>query len=136
MALTYLFSDLLLLFISFDSISTALGVESPLSPPSINNTGLTPLNVYFSSSRDDHFVTTTSCDECVGLYDFVGVTGYVYGAANAVANVPLTTYYNSDLTDNILLAGSTQPPAGYGFVRIEVLKLLETLNKINEGNAV
>lgn len=68
-------------------------------------------------------MTTTSCDECVGLYDFVGVTGYVYGVATAEANVPLTTFYNSDLTDNILLAGSTQPPPGYGFVRIEVRML-------------
>ena len=82
---------------------------------------LVPLNLYYSSSRDDNFLTTTQCDECEGLYTFVRVEvgalvgpcalvpagcgplantfallalqGYVYNEP-CTGCVNLTTYYN------------------------------------------
>jgi len=99
-------------------IKTALGTETPLSTPTPPADTLVPLNVYFSSSRDDHFATTTSCDECEDLYAFVGVTGYVYAGAVDGA-VRLDTFFNGVTMDNMLVPAGTTPPAGYDFVRTE-----------------
>lgn len=60
-------------------------------------------------------MTTTDCDECEGLYNFVGEVGWVYTAPHAGA-VALYTYYNGK--DNMLSANATAPP-GYSLVRLE-----------------
>lgn len=100
-------------------VQTCLGTEIPMTPPPPPTGARVPLNVYYSQSRQDHFATTTECAECVGLYTFLGIAGYVYTSPMDGATVPLTTYYNNEVTDNILLAGNTAPPPGYGFVRVE-----------------
>lgn len=50
-----------------------MGTETPLSTPPLPGQRLTPLNLYYSASRDDHFLTTTQCAECEGLYVFVRI---------------------------------------------------------------
>jgi hypothetical protein len=100
-------------------VKTILGTEMPLTPPPLPSGLLTPLMVWYSASRNDHFVTTTSCDECEGLYSLQGVLGFVYTDNTSVPGlIPLSTYYSGIYADNILTTG--QPPDGtYGFVRIE-----------------
>lgn len=101
------------------SVQTILGTEMPLSlppAPSPNNTSpILALQLWYSSSRDDHFVTTTSCEECENLYEYVGSTGWVY-ANPTEGTVPIYTYYNG--ADNMLTTATT-PPAGYNLVRTE-----------------
>lgn len=81
-------------------VSTVLGTEMPLAmppPPSPNPPapGATlPLQLWFSASRNDHFITTTNCDECAGLYTLMGTTGWVYGN-NETGSTPLCTYAKS-----------------------------------------
>jgi hypothetical protein len=106
-------------------VKTILGTETPLSPPPISPDVLTPLNVFYSTTRDDHFVTTTLCDECEGLYDLVGVDGYIYSGPVA-GSIGLSTYYNPTITDNILLPDGVSPPAGYSLVRVEGYALAAT----------
>ena len=88
-------------------IQTVLGTEIPLSipkggaPPSPSpppNPGpgpgpgpgpappisnKLPLQVWYSKTRNDHFVTTTDCTECQNLYTRIGVTGWVYAGTLA-----------------------------------------------------
>jgi hypothetical protein len=101
------------------NVQTILGTEMPLSlppAPSPNNTSpILALQLWYSQSRDDHFVTTTDCDECENLYVFVGTTGWVY-ANPTPGTVPIFSYYNGK--DNMLSTAST-PPAGYNLVRTE-----------------
>jgi hypothetical protein len=89
-------------------------------PPPSGPIGLTPLMSWYSSSRNDHFVTTTTCAECDGLYDLQGVIGWVYASndSSVPGLIPLMTYYSGANSDNIL---TTAPPTdpSYGFVRIE-----------------
>jgi hypothetical protein len=79
-------------------VQTVLGTEIPLSmppqnmPPPPPPAGATlPLQLWYSAARDDHFITTTDCDECVDLYVFLGTTGWVYSAPTPGA-VALCTY--------------------------------------------
>jgi hypothetical protein len=106
-------------------VQTVLGTEIPLSIPPSSSPSPTPppaplatlpLQVWYSSTRNDHFVTTTDCAECDNLYVFVGVTGWVY-ANNVSGSTPLCTYARSlpnGQIDNELTACD-----GPGFVRIE-----------------
>lgn len=53
-------------------VATILGTETPLSPPPPGGNSPIPLYVFYSASRNDHFVTTTQCAECNGLYVLLG----------------------------------------------------------------
>eukprot|EP00117_Sycon_ciliatum_P037015 scpid25772/ scgid27766/ len=101
------------------SVKTCVGTETPLSMPSPavgNKTGNGPLNLYYSASRKDHFLTTTQCAECEGVYVFVGVQGYI-SLVPQPGLIPVNTYYNGQKFDNVL---STKPIGpGYGLVRTE-----------------
>lgn len=78
-------------------VGTVLGTEIPLAmpapaPPAPPGPGATlPLQLWYSMARNDHFVTTTPCAECDGLYTLLGVTGWVY-ANNETGSTPLCTY--------------------------------------------
>lgn len=78
-------------------IQTALGTEIPLAmppPPSPAPPGpgaTLPLQVWYSASRNDHFITTTDCAECDNAYRLIGVTGWVY-ANNEAGSIPVCTY--------------------------------------------
>ena len=78
-------------------VQTVLGTEIPLSmppppaPPPPPSGATLPLQLWYSSTRNDHFITTTNCAECVGLYVFLGTTGWVY-ANNETGSTPLCTY--------------------------------------------
>lgn len=106
-------------------VQNFLGTEIPISTPPLPATTLLPLSVWYSAERDDHFVTTTGCAECEGLYVNLGTIGWVYASNVSAADlapgttlVALSTYYSNDYTDNILTTGA--PPDGtYGFVRVE-----------------
>lgn len=105
-------------------VKTCVGTETPLSTPSLPPGQLVPLQTWWSSERQDTFVTTTNCDECEGLYVMKGVTGYVHSAPASPASLPLSTWYNGAAQDNILLVGNSTwqpspPPQDYGFVRVE-----------------
>lgn len=78
-----------------------------------------PLTLYYSESRQDSFVTATSCAECEGLYQPVGIVGWVSAQPTADATVALKTYYNGGIGDNILLPEGVPAPAGYTLVRTE-----------------
>jgi hypothetical protein len=110
-------------------VAPVIGTESPITLPPLSPSVPIPLNIYYSKSRDDHFVTTTSCDECDNLYDFVGIEGYVFSSPTSISNatlIPLSTYWSSKLNDNILLPGNATPPdASYAFVRIEGYALVD-----------
>ena len=103
-------------------IKNVLGTEMPLTMPPAPTPppgATTALQLWFSVSRDDHFVSASACPECDGLYAFVGVTGWVY-TANAPGSVPLSTCAGTlpnGQIDNALVAGAC--PAGYGFIRVE-----------------
>lgn len=99
-------------------VKTCLGTETPVSVPPPPGDVLVPLNLYFSQSRDDHFVTATQCDECDGLYDFEGVIGYV-STTPQPGLISLSTYYNGAIEDNILVPQGQTPPTGYTFIRTE-----------------
>ena len=113
-------------------VKTCIGTETPISVPNLPPDLQVPLNVYYSSSRDDHFVTTTQCDECEDLYEFIGVTGYVYSGPQP-GLIGLTTYYNAGITDNILLPDGQTPPNGYGFVRVEGYALPSSFTPTNNS---
>ena len=116
-------------------IQTVLGTEIPLSipksgvPPSPSpppNPGpgpappvsnRLPLQVWYSKTRSDHFVTTTDCTECLNLYTRISVTGWVY-SGNVTGSTPLCTYYDGK-SDNMLAACTETPPKGYSKVRVE-----------------
>lgn len=107
-------------------VATTVGTESPMTKPAQPSpapaTGLVPLWLWYSASRQDSFVTTTLCDECEGLYDFVGAVAYVSATNDSSVPdaVPLGQWYSSELNDNWLTGSATTPPAeGYGLVRIE-----------------
>jgi len=53
-----------------------------------------PLTLFYSASRQDSFVTATDCTECEGLYEAMGVVGFVSTAPTGAATVALKTYYN------------------------------------------
>jgi hypothetical protein len=78
-------------------VATVLGTEIPLAmpepaPPAPPGPGATlPLQLWYSAERNDHFVTTTPCAECDGMYTLLGVTGWVY-ANNETGSTPLCTY--------------------------------------------
>ena len=104
-------------------VQTVLGTEIPLSmppppappgPPSPST--LLPLQLWYSASRNDHFVTTTDCDECVGLYAFVGLTGWVY-AGNVSGSTPVCTYAST--LPNGQIDNKLAPCSGSTGVRIE-----------------
>ncbi|XP_062522474.1 uncharacterized protein LOC134197211 isoform X2 [Corticium candelabrum] len=94
-------------------VKTCIGSETPLSKPAST---IAPLNLYYSKTRQDNFLTTTQCAECENLYEFVRIEGYVY-TSPFPQSIPLSTYYNGQLQDNVL--SPTSPGQGYGFVRIE-----------------
>jgi hypothetical protein len=78
-------------------VQTVLGTEIPLTmPPASPPAGGSklPLQLWYSASRNDHFITTTDCAECVGLYTFVGTTGWIY-SDNEPGSTPLCTYAKS-----------------------------------------
>ena len=103
-------------------IQNVLGTEMPLTMPPVPTPtpGATAaLQLWFSASRDDHFVSASACPECDNLYAFVGTTGWVY-TANTPGSVPLSTCAGAlpnGQIDNALVAGAC--PAGYGFIRVE-----------------
>jgi hypothetical protein len=100
------------------NISTALGTEIPLTLPPANDTeAVVPLYVWWSAARNDTFVTTTLCAECLGLYVFVGTAGYVYTSPGP-GRVALTTYWASAYLDALLTVEPPSDPA-YQFTRIE-----------------
>jgi len=89
------------------------------TPPAPAASGLVPLMSWFSASRNDHFVTTTQCAECSGLYELQGVVAWVYSSNDTIPGlIPLMTYYSGQYSDNML---TTSPPTdpSYGFVRVE-----------------
>lgn len=106
-------------------VQTILGTEIPLSipkgppspPPTPSPNTLLALQIWYSQSRNDYFVTATNCDECENVYKFLGVTGWIY-AGNVPGTIPLCTYYNAALNDNMLDVCNVSHP-GYGVVRIE-----------------
>jgi hypothetical protein len=79
-------------------VQTCIGTETPLSKPSAP---IVPLNLYYSKTRQDNFLTTTQCAECENLYDFVRIEGFVYSSPFPGC-LPLNTYYNGQLQDNVL----------------------------------
>ena len=101
-------------------VQTVLGTEIPLAmpaPPAPLPDALLPLQLWYSAARNDHFVTTTDCAECAGLYALVGVTGWVY-AGNVSGSTPICTYastLNNSQIDNKLAPCS----GGSTGVRIE-----------------
>lgn len=97
-------------------ISTALGTELPLAIPPSNDT-LIPLLVWWSTARNDTFVTTTQCAECLGLYVLLGTCGWVY-AGPGPGRVPLSSYWAPGYLDAMLAAAAPSDPA-YSWVRIE-----------------
>jgi hypothetical protein len=100
------------------NVSTALGTEIPLTVPASNDTeAIVPLMVWWSAARNDTFVTTTQCAECLGLYVLLGIAGYVY-VAPGPGRVPLSTYWAPNYLDALL---TVDPPtdAAYTFTRIE-----------------
>ncbi len=103
-------------------VQTVLGTEMPLSlPPSPSPppppAGATlPLQVWYSASRNDHFVTTTDCAECDDLYHFIGVTGWVF-ANNEPGSTPICTYATQ--LANGQIDNQLKPCAGTNGVRIE-----------------
>ena len=104
-------------------VQNVLGTEMPLSiPPAPTPApGATvALQLWYSASRDDRFVTASACPECDGLYAFVGTTGWVLTAPapGAVALSTCAGALPNGQIDNALVAGTTCP-AGHGFIRIE-----------------
>lgn len=100
-------------------VKTILGTEMPMSPPPLPPGTLQGLQVWYSSSRNDHFVTTTACAECNGLYAYQGVVGYIYGDNSSQPGlIALSTYFSSTYSDNVLTSGPP-PDSTYGFVRVE-----------------
>eukprot|EP01084_Bolivina_argentea_P034459 63760_1 len=105
-------------------IKNCVGTETPLTkPPSPASTcigPICPLRTYYSISRKDHFVTSTACEECDNIYDFVRTEGWINLHETNVFNTPLSTCYNPGIEDNILVIGKdiSACPTGYGFVRI------------------
>lgn len=97
-------------------ISTALGTELPLALPASNDT-LLPLLVWWSAARNDTFVTTTQCAECLGLYVLLGTSGWVY-AGPGPGRVPLSSYWAPGYLDALLAATPPADPA-YSWVRVE-----------------
>lgn len=104
-------------------VGTTLGTEMPLSMPA-DPQAMAGLNVYYSASRNDHFVTTSGgpgqdCAECEGLYTYVSTIGFLYQASNAGvgATLQLNTYYDGTASDNVLAAAPPGPT--YTFVRTE-----------------
>jgi hypothetical protein len=103
-------------------IKNVLGTEMPLAIPPTPTpppSATVALQLWFSASRDDHFVSASACPECDGLYAFVGTTGWVY-TANTPGSVPLSTCAGAlpnGQIDNVLVAGAC--PAGHGFIRVE-----------------
>lgn len=104
-------------------IQNVLGTEMPLAlpptpPPAPGS--LVPLQLWYSASRDDHFVSASACPECEGLYTFVGTTGWVYLGTAPAGSVPLSTCAgalpNGQL-DNALVVGACPP--GHTLVRVE-----------------
>jgi hypothetical protein len=90
---------------------------APCSNPGSNLSTIS-LTQYYSSTRDDHYATTSGCVECEGLYESQGVMGPIY--ANCVAgSVPINTYYNAEFFDNALLLGVPTTLPGYVWVRTE-----------------
>lgn len=99
-------------------VRTAVGTETPLStPPPPAWAGLLPLSQFYSASRDDHFLTATDCDECEGLYTYIRTEGACF-SSQLPGTVPLSTWYDGVLQDNVLSATGAPGPS-YGFVRIE-----------------
>ena len=96
-------------------IKTCVGTEIPLSQPPTISSVIEELNLYRSALRHDSFVTTTLCNECDDLYEFIDIEGYVY-SEQMPGLVALNTYYDGH--DNFLSASPTPPP-GYSFVRTE-----------------
>ena len=75
-------------------VQTVLGTEIPLTMPPSSPPGpgaMVPRQLWYSASRNDHFITTTDCAECDGLYVFLGTTGWVF-ADNEAGSTPLCTY--------------------------------------------
>jgi hypothetical protein len=106
-------------------IQTILGTEMPLSMPAPPSPPPPPagatvaLQLWYSSSRDDHFVSASACPECDGAYVFVGTTGWAY-ANNEPGSVPLSTCAGAlpnGQIDNALVVGDC--PAGHGLIRVE-----------------
>ena len=107
----------------------------PCIGPATNNFTLIPLNHYYSSVRQDHFLTITGgpgedCYECEGIYTFIEIVGYVYNSCATINNssmflYPLNTWYNGMETDNGLLL---VPPTlqGYTNARTECYVLSNT----------
>eukprot|EP00118_Oscarella_pearsei_P019329 m.204509 g.204509 ORF g.204509 m.204509 type:complete len:965 (+) comp39649_c0_seq9:56-2950(+) len=94
-------------------VKTCIGTETPLAMP---QPSVTSLNLYYSKQRRDNFLTTTECAECIGLYEFVRVEGFVY-SDSFPGSMALNTYYSGQLQDNVL---SSKPPGeGYILVRTE-----------------
>ena len=97
-------------------VQTVLGTEIPLAmpappaPPRPPPGAQLPRPRGYSSARNDHFVTTTDCAECTGLYAFVGVTGWVY-ANNETGSTPICTYAtelpNHQIDNELTVCGSS-----------------------------
>jgi hypothetical protein len=106
-------------------VQTVLGTEIPLAmpapsaPPAPPAGATLPLQHWYSASRNDHFVTTTDCAECTGLYDFVGVTGWVF-AGNESGSTPICTYAstlpNGQIDNRLAPCGSTTGVRIEGYV--------------------
>ena len=101
-------------------VKSILGTESPMPLPPFGQTRPT-LNLYYSAQRQDHFATTTQCTQCDGFgYVLLGTMGALFSDVDAAPGlIALSTYYNGELMDNILLPAGAPVPPGYGFVRIE-----------------
>ena len=54
-------------------------------------------------------VSLSQCAECENLYEFVRIEGYVY-TSPFPQSIPLSTYYNGQLQDNVL--SPTSPGQG------------------------
>ena len=105
-------------------IKNVLGTEMPLAmppppPPPPPPTGATlPLQLWFSASRNDHFITTTDCAECDGLYVRLGVTGWLW-ANNESGSTPLCTFAGALPNGQIDNKLAVCPPGNAGVVRVE-----------------
>ena len=99
-------------------IQNCVGTETPITlPPGESCNGpICALRTYYSVSRQDHFVTTTPCEECDNFYQYVRPEGWVSLKPTSIFNTALSTCYSGTLEDNILVVGTTCP-SGYGFVR-------------------
>eukprot|EP01083_Nonionella_stella_P203918 743747_1 len=105
-------------------IKTCVGTEVPLTlPPSEPCDGpICPLRTYYSSLRDDHFVTTTNCLECQNLYKYIRTEGWIHLKRTTVFDTPLSTCFDArkGIEDNILVIGNDPSacPPHYAFIRI------------------